>query len=116
MGVRKVRWIVSALVIFLLPGLVAAEVSVLLHPQDGSVIKIFYLSPRVQAAEEILNGFDLSSADIPVDEVRGGGPPRDGIPALTDPSRDPVEVASHWLTEEADDLGPGHGVDRQRPG
>ncbi len=109
MGVRKVRWIVSALVIFLLPGLVAAEVSVLLHPQDGSVIKIFYLSPRVQAAEEILNGFDLSSADIPVDEVRGGGPPRDGIPALTDPSRDPVEVADRWLAGEDRVIGVSFG-------
>lgn len=31
------------------------------------------------------NGFDLSSTLIPSDEIRHGGPPRDGIPALDDP-------------------------------
>ena len=32
-----------------------------------------------------MNGFDLSQRDIPLDEIHRGGPPRDGIPALTDP-------------------------------
>ena len=31
------------------------------------------------------NGFDVSNASIPVDEILAGGPPRDGIPALSDP-------------------------------
>ncbi len=31
------------------------------------------------------NGFDLSYSRIPVDKIRSGGPPKDGIPALTDP-------------------------------
>lgn len=31
------------------------------------------------------NGFDLSNASIPVDEILAGGPPKDGIPALSDP-------------------------------
>jgi len=31
------------------------------------------------------NGFDVSNASIPVDEILGGGPPKDGIPALSDP-------------------------------
>ncbi len=31
------------------------------------------------------NGFDLEGARIPRDEIRRGGPPKDGIPALTDP-------------------------------
>lgn len=30
--------------------------------------------------------FDLSELTIPADQVRGGGPPKDGIPALTDPA------------------------------
>jgi len=31
------------------------------------------------------NGFDLSQATIPTDEIHAGGPPKDGIPALTNP-------------------------------
>jgi hypothetical protein len=31
------------------------------------------------------NGFDLSNSVLPVDEILHGGPPRDGIPALSDP-------------------------------
>jgi hypothetical protein len=31
------------------------------------------------------NGFDVSNASIPVDEILAGGPPKDGIPALSDP-------------------------------
>jgi hypothetical protein len=54
MNLRKLRWIVSALVISLLPGLVAAEVSVLLHPQDGSVIKIFYLAGQTAGGRKII--------------------------------------------------------------
>ncbi|MBW2280842.1 MAG: DUF3179 domain-containing protein [Deltaproteobacteria bacterium] len=32
-----------------------------------------------------MNGFELSPADIPVEEILPGGPARDGIPALSDP-------------------------------
>jgi hypothetical protein len=32
------------------------------------------------------NGFDLDDAEIPAREIKPGGPPRDGIPALTDPA------------------------------
>lgn len=32
-----------------------------------------------------LNGFDLSNATVPLELVLSGGPPKDGIPALTDP-------------------------------
>ena len=31
------------------------------------------------------NGFDVSNASIPVDEILAGGPPKDGIPALSSP-------------------------------
>ncbi len=34
---------------------------------------------------QTLNGFDLSNARIPVNEIVSGGPPKDGIPALTNP-------------------------------
>ncbi|AHE98072.1 DUF3179 domain-containing protein [Thioalkalivibrio paradoxus] len=38
-------------------------------------------SPRAQT----MNGFDVSNSAVPLDEIHRGGPPRDGIPALTDP-------------------------------
>ena len=31
------------------------------------------------------NGFNLSESIIPIDEIKSGGPPKDGIPALTKP-------------------------------
>lgn len=36
-------------------------------------------------AAQTRNGFDLSGSLIPADEILPGGPPRDGIPALTNP-------------------------------
>jgi len=50
----------------------------------------------VTAAE--LNGFDLSNASIPQDEIVSGGPPRDGIPALDYPEFEPVSQAQ-WLRD-----------------
>ncbi|MEJ2152433.1 MAG: DUF3179 domain-containing protein [Gemmatimonadota bacterium] len=43
-----------------------------------------------------LNGFDVSSSAIPVDEIMSGGPPRDGIPALTHPAFEPMNGVE-WL-------------------
>lgn len=68
----------------------------------GTILVLVFASPipiAVGATGEILNGFDLSEASIPGDEVMGGGPPRDGIPALNDPPRDPIEVADRWLKD-----------------
>ncbi|GAB4224342.1 MAG: hypothetical protein Kow0062_25960 [Acidobacteriota bacterium] len=45
------------------------------------------------------NGFDLDGALIPADEIRSGGPPRDGIPALTDPPRVAAAQAG-WLRDD----------------
>ena len=39
------------------------------------------------------NGFDLSNATIPTDEILRGGPPRDGIPAIDEPKFLPVSQA-----------------------
>jgi hypothetical protein len=32
-----------------------------------------------------MNGFNLESTSIPMDEIRRGGPPRDGIPSIDNP-------------------------------
>ena len=39
------------------------------------------------------NGFDLSNATLPREQILSGGPPRDGIPALSDPKFIPAEAA-----------------------
>lgn len=37
------------------------------------------------AAAGTINGFDVTDSLIPQEEIRSGGPPRDGIPAIDDP-------------------------------
>ena len=49
------------------------------------------LDPRLSAAQRpgprpSAPDFDLEGVSIPREEIRGGGPPKDGIPALTDPA------------------------------
>ncbi len=48
------------------------------------------------------NGFDLSNSILPVNEIRHGGPPRDGIPALSDPKM--------LSAEQADYIEPGDRI------
>ncbi len=47
-----------------------------------------------------MNGFELGSASIPVDEIRRGGPPRDGIPSIDDPKFISVEEADDFLRDD----------------
>lgn len=42
-----------------------------------------------------LLGFDLSNSSVPREEIRAGGPPKDGIPALTDPKVVPKQKAAY---------------------
>ncbi len=45
----------------------------------------------------MLSGFSLNPGLVPVDEIVPGGPPRDGIPALTDPAMESGKAANRWL-------------------
>ena len=47
----------------------------------------------------VRNGFRLEPAAVPADEILHGGPPRDGIPALTKPERVPASE-SPWHDDE----------------
>ncbi|MFQ5670053.1 MAG: DUF3179 domain-containing protein [Acidobacteriota bacterium] len=67
------------------------------------------LSLACHASAQVANGFDLSGALIPVHEILGGGPPRDGIPALTDPPRVSAAAASRWLEEDDRVMGIARG-------
>jgi len=44
------------------------------------------LLPSLSLADPSRNGFDLSQHTIPLDEIRQGGPPKDGIPAILTPT------------------------------
>jgi len=44
-----------------------------------------FLAIYFTASADSKNGFDVSNASIPVGEILAGGPPKDGIPALSDP-------------------------------
>jgi len=55
------------------------------------VIALLLLTCSPLAAAERLNGFDLSETLVPREAILRGGPPRDGIPALTDPKFVPAE-------------------------
>ncbi|MFQ5767800.1 MAG: DUF3179 domain-containing protein [Acidobacteriota bacterium] len=61
------------------------------------------------ACGQVANGFDLSGALVPIREILGGGPPRDGIPALTDPPRVRRGAADVWLKPDDRVLGVARG-------
>ncbi len=46
----------------------------------------------MRAAQDPAEHFDLADALVPTRELHAGGPPKDGIPALTDPARVPVNA------------------------
>jgi len=50
-----------------------------------SALLLGFLTIYFTASADTKNGFDISNASIPADEILAGGPPKDGIPALSDP-------------------------------
>lgn len=53
----------------------------------------------------ILSGFTLSPSIIDTEEIASGGPPKDGIPALTYPVMETIWSANHWLNDHDQVLG-----------
>jgi hypothetical protein len=49
---------------------------------------------------QTLNGFNVSNAIIPIGEIRSGGPPRDGIPAIDRPQFIPAARADFLRDED----------------
>jgi hypothetical protein len=50
----------------------------------AAVVFLVFWERRSNAGDS--NGFDLTGALVPINEIHQGGPPRDGIPALDNPS------------------------------
>jgi len=57
------------------------------HPVDCGCMQCLRETP--------MDSFRFKNASIPVDEIHSGGPPKDGIPALTDPKFLTVEEAEY---------------------
>jgi len=57
-----------------------------MRSQICSLLSLFFLLVgSFPAGADQRNGFDVSNATIPVAEIFGGGPPRDGIPSIDAP-------------------------------
>jgi len=55
--------------------------------------------PSAAAEAPTRNGFPLEPSSVPAEEIRRGGPPRDGIPALDEPATIPADEAP-WDDDE----------------
>lgn len=55
-------------------------------------------SAEIQLPE--INGFKLSNILIPIDEIKSGGPPRDGIPSIDEPIFEKTEDATFMKDED----------------
>lgn len=53
------------------------------------------VSTQYSAIAAAKNGFDLSNAVLPVEQIMRGGPPKDGIPAISNPKLVGADQASH---------------------
>lgn len=60
-----------------------------------STVSIGLIAVLVSRIATSDNGFDLSNATIPVEQIMHGGPPKDGIPAISDPNFVSVNQAVH---------------------
>jgi hypothetical protein len=73
-------------------------------------LSIFFLAMPVHA------DWDFSKHSIPVEDIRGGGPPKDGIPALFNPKYLTAKEANKLLKPDERVLGLSiKGVSRAYP-
>lgn len=56
------------------------------HLTKATCFVIFLTCHSQSVQAQSMNGFDLSRSSISIDEIFAGGPPRDGIPAIDQPS------------------------------
>ena len=66
------------------------------------IIFVHFYITNVHA--QTFNGFNVNNSIIPHSEIYSGGPPKDGIPALTDPKFENIS-ATKWLDDDSRVLG-----------
>ena len=88
---RRVLVTVSAIALVIVPSVFYLALSgELNYGREGSLV-----CPISSAAGGTHSAFDLSTSSIPPEEIRHGGPPKDGIPALSRPSTLPGSEADY---------------------
>ena len=65
------------------------------RPWLPAAILLAFLLYSFSVTAERDNGFDLSNSILPAEQILHGGPPRDGIPALSEPKMIRAEQASY---------------------
>ncbi len=76
--------------------------------QAALIVLTLLLTSWATVVAQTKNGFDLSGSLVPADQILSGGPPRDGIPALTDPALERVPEVD-WLKSDDRLLALEHG-------
>jgi len=66
---------------------------------------VFFRIALAFCALTLLSGFDTSRHSIPVGEIFSGGPPKDGIPALSQPKFVTAKAANRFMKDEDRVLG-----------
>jgi hypothetical protein len=64
------------------------------------LVALLFLGGALGATAETKLGFDLSNATVPLDAIRGGGPPPDGIPSIDAPKFTPVAEVDYLKPED----------------
>ena len=67
------------------------------------IITLFFsliLIAKAPGQARIKNGFNLEASSIPPEEIRNGGPPRDGIPSIDDPHFVEAKSATYPLDSD----------------
>lgn len=79
------------------------------------LILIIFISLCMTCPALATNGWDFSQHSIDTDDIQSGGPPRDGIPALTEPKMIPARWVD-FLAEDEQVIGVYHnGIARAYP-
>ncbi len=83
----------------------------IITPMLASLLLLASLSLYGQS----MNGFDLSNSSLPIEEILSGGPPRDGIPAIDQPTFVEAREAE-FLNDDDRVLGLNHnGITKAYP-
>ena len=67
---------------------------IVINTVKSSLVFLFLLTLSAVAFPQKRNGFDLSRVSIPLDEIKDGGSPKDGIPSIDSPHFIPASEAT----------------------
>lgn len=80
-----------------------------------AAVVVFLVGVRLLDGKPFKNGFDLEKLSIPLKDIKGGGPRKDGIPAIDNPDFKSVEETSYLKDEDLIMSVSHNGVTRAYP-